>query len=88
MNEQPHANPKPMYAAPSVEVEVRPDGTRILRSRIKLPDTYTRCLGDWLVDRTRPKPTTSRMLSSAAATAHRSSAPSPDGSMPMSVSSN
>jgi len=39
---------QPMHATPSVEVETRADGTRVLRSRIALPEPYTRCLGEWL----------------------------------------
>ncbi|AKU12625.1 feruloyl-CoA synthase [Azoarcus sp. CIB] len=37
-----------MFARPVVNVEERPDGSRILRSGIPLPQTYARCVGEWL----------------------------------------
>ncbi|MCK0506174.1 feruloyl-CoA synthase [Aromatoleum anaerobium] len=37
-----------MFARPVVNVEARPDGSRILRSGIPLPDSYARCVGEWL----------------------------------------
>ncbi|KON79891.1 feruloyl-CoA synthase [Azoarcus sp. PA01] len=37
-----------MFARPVVNIETRPDGSRILRSGIPLPDSYARCVGEWL----------------------------------------
>jgi len=37
-----------MFARPVVDIETRPDGSRILRSGIPLPETYARCVGEWL----------------------------------------
>ena len=37
-----------MFARPVVNIEARPDGSRILRSGIPLPDSYARCVGEWL----------------------------------------
>lgn len=37
-----------MFAKPVVNVETREDGARILRSGIPLPDSYARCVGEWL----------------------------------------
>ncbi|NMG55866.1 feruloyl-CoA synthase [Aromatoleum aromaticum] len=37
-----------MFARPVVNIEARPDGSRILRSGIQLPDSYARCVGEWL----------------------------------------
>ncbi|MBS0346063.1 MAG: feruloyl-CoA synthase [Proteobacteria bacterium] len=39
---------RPMFTEPLVLIEARADGTRILRSGIPLPDTYARCVGEWL----------------------------------------
>lgn len=37
-----------MFVEPVVLIEARSDGTRILRSGIPLPDSYDRCVGEWL----------------------------------------
>jgi len=37
-----------MFARPIVDIEARPDGSRILRSGIPLPDGHARCVGEWL----------------------------------------
>ncbi|WP_041646462.1 feruloyl-CoA synthase [Aromatoleum aromaticum] len=37
-----------MFARPVVNIEARPDGSRVLRSGIQLPDGYARCVGEWL----------------------------------------
>ncbi len=37
-----------MFAKPVVNVDMRADGARILRSGIPLPQTYARCVGEWL----------------------------------------
>lgn len=39
---------RPMFTEPLVLIEARADGTRILRSGIPLPDSYARCVGEWL----------------------------------------
>ncbi|MCK9260972.1 MAG: feruloyl-CoA synthase [Azoarcus sp.] len=45
-----------MFAKSVVNVETRGDGTRVLRSGIPLPETYTRCVGDWLEHWARARP--------------------------------
>ena len=45
-----------MFTDPLVMIEARADGTRILRSGIPLPDTYTRCVGEWLEQWAREAP--------------------------------
>jgi len=45
-----------MFARPVVDVETRADGTRILRSGIPLPDSYARCVGEWLEHWARTAP--------------------------------
>jgi feruloyl-CoA synthase len=37
-----------MFARPVVDIESRADGSRVLRSGIPLPDTFARCVGEWL----------------------------------------
>ncbi|MFI0398935.1 MAG: feruloyl-CoA synthase [Thiolinea sp.] len=37
-----------IYAPPSVQQEVREDGTQWLRSGLPFDENYTRCVGDWL----------------------------------------
>jgi len=39
--------PEDLFADPSVSLEARPDGTRLFRSTLALPD-YARCTGVWL----------------------------------------
>lgn len=41
-------NTVPIYAPPSVQQEVREDGTQWLRSGIPFDENYARCVGDWL----------------------------------------
>ena len=36
------------FVEPDVSIEWRPDGTRVLRSAIPLPENYGRCVGAWL----------------------------------------
>ncbi|RTL58186.1 MAG: feruloyl-CoA synthase [Rhodocyclaceae bacterium] len=45
-----------MFAEPSVLIEKRTDGSRILRSGVALPETYSRCMGEWLVQWASQKP--------------------------------
>ncbi|NMG42446.1 AMP-binding protein [Aromatoleum toluvorans] len=45
-----------MFAQPVVDIESRPDGSRILRSGIPLPQTYARCVGEWLEHWAREAP--------------------------------
>lgn len=45
-----------LFARPIVEIEARRDGTRILRSGIALPETYARCVGEWLEHWAREAP--------------------------------
>ncbi len=42
------ASGEEMFVDPTVLIEARADGTRILRSGIPLPDNYSRCVGEWL----------------------------------------
>ena len=37
-----------MFAEPDLIIEHRPNGERVLRSGIALPDSHARCVGDWL----------------------------------------
>lgn len=37
-----------LFVDPVVLLEARPDGSRLLRSKIELPDDYARCVGEWL----------------------------------------
>jgi feruloyl-CoA synthase len=37
-----------LFARPVVDIETRPDGSRILRSSVPLPGTWARCVGEWL----------------------------------------
>ena len=41
------ADRPPLFAAPDIALERRPDGARIMRSRVALRP-YARCVGDWL----------------------------------------
>lgn len=41
-------NTVPIYAPPSVQQEVREDGTQWLQSGIPFDENYARCVGDWL----------------------------------------
>jgi len=45
-----------MFARPVVNIEARPDGSRVLRSGIQLPDSYARCVGEWLEHWARDTP--------------------------------
>ncbi|NMF90914.1 feruloyl-CoA synthase [Aromatoleum petrolei] len=45
-----------MFARPVVNIEERPDGSRVLRSGITLPQTYARCVGEWLEHWAREAP--------------------------------
>ena len=45
-----------MFARPVVDIESRADGSRILRSAIPLPDSYARCVGEWLEHWAREAP--------------------------------
>ena len=40
--------PADLFAAPSVVLETRPDGSRRMRSAIALPASSLRCSGEWL----------------------------------------
>ncbi|HPY42010.1 MAG TPA: AMP-binding protein, partial [Thiolinea sp.] len=37
-----------IYATPSVQQEIREDGTQWLRSGLPFDENYARCVGDWL----------------------------------------
>ena len=37
-----------LFVDPAVTLEARPDGSRLLRSKIELPEKYARCVGEWL----------------------------------------
>ncbi|AYH44625.1 feruloyl-CoA synthase [Azoarcus sp. DN11] len=45
-----------MFARPVVNIEERPDGSRVLRSGIPLPQAYARCVGEWLEHWAREAP--------------------------------
>lgn len=45
-------DPEVLFSRPSVEVETRADGAKILRSTRPLPD-YERCIGEWLKNNAR-----------------------------------
>ncbi|NMG67972.1 AMP-binding protein [Azoarcus indigens] len=45
-----------MFARPVVDVETRGDGVRVLRSGIPLPETWSRCIGEWLEHWNRADP--------------------------------
>ncbi len=49
-------DPGKMFAEPDLVEIHRPDGSRILRSGIPLPDTYARCVGEWLEHWARAQP--------------------------------
>lgn len=49
-------DPVRMFAEPDLVEIHRGDGSRILRSGIPLPDTYARCVGDWLEHWARLQP--------------------------------
>ncbi|MBS0512374.1 MAG: feruloyl-CoA synthase [Proteobacteria bacterium] len=49
-------DPVRMFAEPDLVEIHRGDGSRILRSGIPLPDTYARCVGDWLEHWARVQP--------------------------------
>lgn len=37
-----------LFVDPAVVLETRPDGSRLFRSKIELPEKYARCVGEWL----------------------------------------
>lgn len=45
-----------LFAPPRIDVEVRADGSRILRSASALPSDYARCVGEWLEHWAREAP--------------------------------
>ena len=45
-----------LFVEPVVDVEERADGSRILRSGIPLPESYARCIGEWLEHWAREEP--------------------------------
>ncbi|MGL1834512.1 feruloyl-CoA synthase [Rhodocyclaceae bacterium SMB388] len=45
-----------LFAEPVVEMDVRADGARILRSAMPLADRYARCVGEWLEHWARAEP--------------------------------
>ena len=45
-----------MFVEPKVLIEDRPDGSRILRSGISLPENCGRCVGEWLIKWAEKKP--------------------------------
>ena len=49
-------DPARMFAEPDLVEIHRADGSRILRSGVPLPETYARCVGDWLEHWARVQP--------------------------------
>ena len=45
-----------LFARPRIDVEARPDGSRVLRSAQALPQSYARCVGEWLEHWARAAP--------------------------------
>jgi feruloyl-CoA synthase len=50
--------PAELFATPSVILETRPDGSRLMRSAIALPPSSLRCSGEWLERWARETPDT------------------------------
>ena len=50
--------PAELFARPSVILETRPDGSRLMRSAIALPPSSVRCSGEWLERWARETPNT------------------------------
>ncbi|MDP1735777.1 MAG: feruloyl-CoA synthase [Sulfuritalea sp.] len=50
--------PAELFARPSVILETRPDGSRLMRSAIALPPSSVRCSGEWLERWARETPDT------------------------------
>ena len=55
------ADRPPLFAAPDIALERRPDGARIMRSRVALRP-YARCVGDWLVRWATQRPVSIRAV--------------------------
>ena len=43
-------DPGELFAEPDVSLEAAADGSRLFRSRIRLPEDVARCTGTWLED--------------------------------------